>query len=478
MKKLILFAFLVISFFTVQAQELISSAYLGSQSKAQLESTFSFVGFQNGIDYYKINYSTLDVHGAVDTASGLLVLPNDLSKAYPQLCYQHGTVAAKDQIPSNLEADWLLAAFWGGCGYITTAADYLGLGDSKGFHPYVHAESEASAAIDLLRAARTYADQNDIAVVDQLFITGYSQGGHGAMAAHREIESNLSDEFNVVASAPMSGPYSISEVMKDLIFSEEIYYYPAYIPNTILSYETVYGDLYEEISDVFKAPYANLIEQFYNGIIDLGDLNNMLIAELESETGSSVPKKIVHDDVLLEVETDPNHPLNIALVDNDTYDWSPNAPTRLYYCEGDDQVPFENSIVAEAGMNDNGAFDVKAQKMDTNANQNHVECVTPAVIACYFFFIQYQTIEEITGISEPQISMNFFPNPAKDKLFIKDLPTKGNLQILELNGKKAFQNTVNQGDNEISLPQLGTGIYFIQLEINGQIIKDKLIINN
>ena len=40
-----------------------------------------------------------------------------------------------------------------GNGYFTVMADYLGMGEGEGFHPYIHARSQATAAIDLSKAA-------------------------------------------------------------------------------------------------------------------------------------------------------------------------------------------------------------------------------------------------------------------------------------------------------------------------------------
>jgi dienelactone hydrolase len=126
-----------------------------------------------------------------------------------------------------------------GLGYVAFLPDYLGLGlTSRGFHPYVHAASEAWAALDMLRAGDQFCQQLQVAVNAQLFITGYSQGGHGAMALHRAIEKDPSNEFTVTAAAPLSGPYSISGVMRNLILTDTVYYDPAYIPNTALSYQT------------------------------------------------------------------------------------------------------------------------------------------------------------------------------------------------------------------------------------------------
>ena len=97
---------------------------------------------------------------------------------------------------------------------------------SKGFgFVEMETDAEAQVAIDMLHAAAAFTAQNDVHTNSQLFITGYSQGGHAAMALHREIDRNWSDEFTVTASAPLSGPYSISGVMRNLILTDKIYYY-------------------------------------------------------------------------------------------------------------------------------------------------------------------------------------------------------------------------------------------------------------
>ena len=196
---------------SIQAQDLISSQYLSNVSKANLESTYG-TAFHNGVDLYRVLYTTPDVLGVLDTASGLLVVPDDPGFAYPLLVYQHGTINSRWDVPSQLAGGYQLATVFGGHGYATVAADYVGLGEARGLHPYVHADTEASAAIDFLFAARQFADQNDFLTLnDQLFVTGYSQGGHAAMAAHRALELDYSSDFTVTAAAPMSGPYSVSQ---------------------------------------------------------------------------------------------------------------------------------------------------------------------------------------------------------------------------------------------------------------------------
>ena len=149
--------FLSILFLGVQlsfAQNLVDAEYKGSISKEDMIANYGFL-MQYGVDMYKITYETNDVFGQLDTASGLLVLPmHDQPTEFPLLCYQHGTINTPTDVPSNLQGGYELATIFAAVGYVTTAADFLGMGESRGFHPYVHADSEASAAIDMLFAAR------------------------------------------------------------------------------------------------------------------------------------------------------------------------------------------------------------------------------------------------------------------------------------------------------------------------------------
>ncbi len=211
------------------------------------------------------------------------------------------------------------------------------------------------------------------------------------MALHREMETQLNAEFTVTAAAHLSGPYSISGVMRDLILTDKVYFYPAYLPNTILSYQTVYGNLYNQLSEVFKEPYATKINQYYTGVIDLDQLNTQLINLLVANEGASRPLKMLQPAMVQAVETDPDHPFNIALRDNDVYAWAPKAPTRIFYCTADDQVPYQNSIVARDTMTALGAANLLAQ--DVNATADHGTCFTPAMTSTLFFFVAYQQIQ-------------------------------------------------------------------------------------
>jgi len=234
----IVFLALFIALQPLSAQNPISIEFLQEDTAANIEDTYG-IPAEYDIEFYKLTYTTPDVHGVLDTASGLFIIPKDRSQQYPMMVYQHGTVADRNTAMSNLvAADVTIATIFASFGFITVAPDYLGMAEARGFHPYVHADTEASAALDMMRAL-TRIDPNELEFHfnERTFISGYSQGGHAAMALHREIETNHSDEFTVIAATPMSGPYSISEKMIEFTLGDTEYFFVAYLPNVALSYK-------------------------------------------------------------------------------------------------------------------------------------------------------------------------------------------------------------------------------------------------
>ena len=186
---------------TGRAQDLISITEFEDVSKTLLEFAASSIELpvtpKNGYTSYVVQYTMPGVGGAADTVSGLFIRPraDDGPNRYPLAIVQHGTTRNKFDVPSrkkptadisNAAANLDLSHFYAIQGYATIAPDYLGMGDDEGFHPYVHARSEADAAI-MMRAALQGQAVFDTIVNEQLFITGYSQGGHASMAAHEVL---------------------------------------------------------------------------------------------------------------------------------------------------------------------------------------------------------------------------------------------------------------------------------------------------
>lgn len=467
MKKYILLLFFACGFLTASSQQVTSSEYLLSYDQEYFNNDLGISFSKYGVDLYRINYTTTDLEGAVDTASGLVVIPQleDLNLAL--LSYSHGTVGSRYEVPSYLSFEHTIAAIYSSMGVVTIAADYLGLGDNKGVHPYVHADSEAWASHDMMLAVKDFlpAEMN-VQLDDRLILTGYSQGGHAAMALHRLIESETDTEVTV--SMPMSGPYSISTGMRDLLTSDEEYSVVAYLANTAISYQEVYGNIFPNgnIEEFFKPLYLGPINQFINEEVDLWQLDSILREMLIVNEGGAYPSKMVMDDILADILSDDNHPVNIALRDNDVFDWAPVADTRLLYCAGDDQVAFENSLIAKEKMHENGATQVEA--INLNSAFDHTECVNPAATALVFYLLAFV---EPTGVDRVETGMFVvYPNPTSGRFTIElendTEPVR--IEIFNVQGERIYSINDTKSLTNVDI-DVHTGIYFIHaVGIDGQ----------
>ena len=141
------------------------------------------------------------------------------------------------------------------------------------------------------------------------------------MATHRKIQQDLSNEFTVTASCPMSGPYDLSGVMVDVMLSDSNYAVPGYLPYLVFSWNQRY-QFYTNPGDYLTAPYDTLLPPLFNGQHSIGYINNFT---------PSVPKLIFKQDVIDTFANNPNHPFRLALADNDVYNWKPTAPVHIVF---------------------------------------------------------------------------------------------------------------------------------------------------
>lgn len=289
-----------------------------------------------GAKVYKVIYNTVSWDSTPTIASGLMVVPVGVRCKVPVISYQHGTTVRKSDAMSNLSGEWFIGLAGAAKGNIVVLPDYLGLGDGPGLHPYQHAHTEATAVIDMIRAAKEVSDTMGAAANDQLFLFGYSQGGHATMAAHQLIQEQLDSVMHVTASAPMSGAYDMSGAMVDVMLSDSTYPAPYYLPYLFLGYNQVYN-FYTNLSDVVLSPYDTLLPPLFDGTHGGGDVDAVM---------PQVPKLIMKQVQIDSFENDSQHFFRLALRENDTYNWVPNSRVRMYYCSGDHHVTYQNAVAA------------------------------------------------------------------------------------------------------------------------------------
>jgi pimeloyl-ACP methyl ester carboxylesterase len=274
-------------------------------------------------------------------ATGVLLLPSgpNCPGPYPLLAYARGTEVLKSRALANQNDPETasLAAIFAAQGYAVVATDYLGFAGSQyTYHPYLHADSEASAVIDSIRAARKAAADANVPLSGKVMVSGYSQGGHASMATQRAIERDNAAEINLVAAGHMSGPYNLSQSIISGA-TTPIGGGQFFVPFFITAWQKVYGNLYSRPTDVFKEPYASGIESLFPGQFTY---TTMLTNGKVPADANYLPS-LFQPSYLTDIATNPNNPTIVAAKRNDLLGWNPKARTVLCGGAQDPTVAFE-----------------------------------------------------------------------------------------------------------------------------------------
>lgn len=419
-----------------------------------------------GVDVHRIVYDTPDPNGNPTYASGLVFIPKEVECPMPLFTYLHGTKLLKTQTFYYLRDEWFLGAVMASSGYVTSMPDYLGLGYSPGLHPYQHARSEATASIDLLRVARTICAQEEVALNGQLFITGYSQGGHATLATHRMIQEELSDEFTVTASAPGSGPYDMSGNQFDMVAEMAPYAVPGYLPYVILSYQSIYGGFYDDYSEIFVSPYDETLPPLFNGEYDMWQIN---------EAMPEIPRLIIHPDYEEEFFSDPDHPFMLALRDNDVYDWVPDAPVLFNYCTSDQEVTYLNTIFTVDHMTALGAENIEA--VNRSDELSHFECANPSLL---FSKVWFDGMVEWcpAGVTEGAavLHVEVYPNPVTDGVLHISNTVPVDITVSDLSGRILLTRQAKEVNTNVMLPSLTSGMYLVTVRTDAAQVTRRVVV--
>lgn len=382
-----------------------------------------------------ITYESADVYGNRLELTGALLIPQTVFKQhFPLISLQHGTQLLRLVAPSKMAAnprgyaitesfEVILGYLLARAGYIVAIPDYPGMGnqtpDNPGFHPYVHGRSLAIAVVDMLRASRAYLEKNqanlNVSWNGQLFLMGYSEGGYATLAAAREIQQNHASEFNLTATAPLSGPHDLSGVMLPVMLGQasNSYDFPApyFLPYVVKGYETVYGpDLYGP-KIAYATGYAETLPPLMDGFHDsktvgcaiaemqnlptTGDchaalppiLNPSFSADL-SNTDSAAFKNLKNNNLYLE---DLAGACTYANAQGDCV-WIPQTPVGFFHHPADDLVPFQNSQNAFDQFKAAGAARVELNQFQCQAPLSqtmHVNAALPALMAGYGWIAKF-----------------------------------------------------------------------------------------
>ncbi len=323
------------------------------------------------VDVYDVIYYTKWHDGSTIKASGLYFVPRGVKKGSPELIYNHGTRVTRGR-HKHLGGEEYFCLAMAMDGYAVALPDYIGLGHGDKFHLYQVAESLAQASVDMLLTVREMDDSLHVRTNGQLFLTGYSEGGYAALATDKFIQDHYPD-IHVTAASPMSGAYDMTGVEGQVMF--KAYTEPHYLPYLLGSYNEVYNLVGPNINVIYKHPYDTIIPQLSSIKPNLDDVIHKL---------PPVPGDMLRDTFVNEYLHNPKFTLIEAIRKNNLYDWKPENPVQLCYCDSDEQVTPLNSLVAYKQMRADGAKHITLRR--AGKDFHHSRCALVAMLYTKMYF--------------------------------------------------------------------------------------------
>jgi len=335
------------------------------------------------ITTYSLRYSTIGGSGEPTDASTALILPSGDDPACqgprPVLLYAHGTSTAKDHNMARLRGEAkLVAALFTAQGYIVVAPNYAGYeGSSLPYHPYLNAEQQSADMIDAMRAARTVMTMLKVQAGPQLFLTGYSQGGHVTLATQRAMQQG--SEFQVTAAAGLSGPYAMAR-FSDIVFGGQ----PnagitIYLPLIATSAQHAGAAIYSKPEELYEKQYVSGIETLFPSTMSRGELvekgrlpKRAIFAQDSLPQGSGTAAYFSNPHLVRtsfrdaylqdlarhpcdDADCAPDNNLRKWMLKNDLRNYTPHSPLLLCGGSKDPSVPFFNATAAAQYFSQHGA---------------------------------------------------------------------------------------------------------------------------
>jgi pimeloyl-ACP methyl ester carboxylesterase len=290
------------------------------------------VPITGGVELFRIYYWSQN-EGKPVAATGLMVLPYaTLGGQTPRgtAMYLHGTSPDRTNSPSapGPQEGLLPAAVFAGGGYTLLAPDYFGLGKSHAAPAYIHAAATAAAARDLVIAARQAAAAMKLGFSPDLYLVGFSQGGHATAVVQRDLEAAPIPGVTVKAAAAISGAFDLAGVSVPYAFQHKHSLYLGYLA---VSYAAQY---HQPLGTLLTDRYAQTLPRLFDGDHAVDAIAAALPAD---------PRDLFRPAALADILANRPDWFTAALAANEAWRWTPKAPLRLYYGDRDTDVSPQDS---------------------------------------------------------------------------------------------------------------------------------------
>jgi hypothetical protein len=298
-----------------------------------------------GAKLYRVSYWS-QTNGSPVLVSGLIGIPNTRS-VRGTVIWMHGTNVGRERsvsAPSLQEGIFLSAVFAGG-GYFYLAPDLVGLGVSKETQAYFYNPTTIDVTLDFLRAAQKVTQDLKLSWTSELYLTGFSEGGHDAAVIARELERLRQPQWQVMATAGIAGPYNLADLTLPQMLSGVAPGDSAYLTNFALAYATYY---HHSLDSVLSPASAERARRLFDG-----DHAKQIIGHMPAD-----PREICTPEFLMAFDRHQPNWFIDALRANEAYRWAPVAPFRAYFGNKDiDVSPNESKFAVEQAKHLGGNAD-------------------------------------------------------------------------------------------------------------------------
>jgi acetyl esterase/lipase len=178
-------------------------------------------------------------------------LPDDPKKNLPIFAFAPGTTGIGDECAASLEdvakANWgnydSHMALYASQGYAAVTTDYEGMRDPTRIHHYMVGELEGRAVLDSIRGLEQLSETQGRLNPKDVFLAGYSQGGHAAFWADK-IAASYSPEIKPLGVVGFGPVMSVTQTLTDVVHGANIDWFGPYV---LFSYNSYYGHDYGDV---------------------------------------------------------------------------------------------------------------------------------------------------------------------------------------------------------------------------------------
>ena len=322
------------------------------------------------IDLYRIVYQSVYENELVEL-SGLIVVPDRVGEI-AHLQYHHGTMfpypfpegegsldapSLYDGLPTEAYDEHaetrIFSNYLGSYGYLVSLPDYAGYGVSTHLeHPYSVNTELAMQSVDMIIATTQFCDQLNIALNDQLFLAGWSEGA-GACVATQQLLQESYPNLSVTANAPLAGFYNLS-YYADLMLT--------FLPGIDLDFG---GDLDVLIWTIYTMNKFG-IEPLHNNQLFKYPVSKDLdvLIDRPSNKPSQLLKFLSNEE--------KEQLMNSFRYNSSAHGWAPQAPIFVHHGTADDIVYYNNNAALAV---DNWTRNGGNAQLYTYTNHDHYSLV-------------------------------------------------------------------------------------------------------